>query len=203
MKTREDFILAAAKKFLSKLVPAKDLEAALLGYSLSRSDAGFTEAILQGSKEYDKYQDEQNKTRQPSIQYLMYECTFDGDGMDIYTRTEAWLWKYTNGSVMRDGFWSDTNQTGLQLHLDKNKTLEEQLGILEFIPHIKPDKDGYRRVGLLEPTLSEGGIYKIRIDAEGKPALTKTVYGQTRTVKQWDTLQECLAYLYQHHSNDY
>lgn len=198
MKTCEEFLMAEIREWLQGLVPAEQLDTALLGIKLSRSVGGYMEAIERACKKYDTYLDEKNRRLEPSIEYLM-SCQPDGDGQAMYNRTQRWLAEYTNHSVMKYGYFTDTNQTSLQIHFLRKKPLSEQLHILEFAPHIKPLSDGFCLINILEPSLSAGGSYYIRFQ-QGGPAEVIRGYGiRYASVKhKSDNLLGCLEYVHEH-----
>lgn len=65
-----------------------------------------------------------------------------------------------------------TGQHIITIAFDQNKKFEEQLGILEFLPFIKYNKNNIKVISILETTCSANGCYEIAIDNQDQANLT-------------------------------
>lgn len=200
METKEEFILASIREFMTPLVAPENLDAAMEGIKIARYHEGFTDSMMRGVERHEAHVNAKNRDKQPSIEYLMTREP-DGDGMDLHRRTTAWLHEFSRGTVLADGYYPDTKQAALTVCLFRHRPLGEQLQILEFVPLIKPI-GGHKILGVREPSLSRYGIFTIRIDPEsGSATLTKTTYGHESAVHSAPDLVKCLEYIKVHHGN--
>lgn len=112
--------------------------------------------------------------------------------MDQYTR-EAYKklqhWFDTYSGVYWGGQHIETEQPYLRIIFDQDK----QLGIMSFVPYIKCNQ-----VGIFEHTLSQYGKYVLK-NINEQPNLTITTYGREKIVKEFNTLDEALKYIYVNH----
>jgi len=102
----------------------------------------------------------------------------------------------------------ETGQSALRVSLNKNSSVEEAVKELEmWLPHYRKTEDDSQHIGILEHTLSEYGVYFIKIFSD-KLRLMKTTYGTTRELESFDDLKSILNYVREHHyykkdENDY
>lgn len=101
---------------------------------------------------------------------------------------------YRNKGLYKGTVWSETDQVALQVMFDQNYPLDDQLGILDFLPFIKPTKKGAKLVGIFEHTCSQYASWMLEI-FEDRVELIRTRW----TDRKFKDLQEALHYVYQHH----
>lgn len=133
------------------------------------------------------------------IEWLLFE---DGHSSDMKRYNECQRFFQELG-LWVSGYCPYSEQKSLQVMLYKgaqdnlDKTFES---INLVLPFIKPINDeGERRFKLFEHTLSEHGIYDLKVDKEGVWTLNKTTYGRKRVEKTFENLYDALKYCQQHH----
>jgi hypothetical protein len=124
------------------------------------------------------------------------EINASSRGEALYVACEKFISTYYDKGVYAGGYYPATNQFALKVKFDQNRPLEHQLGILDFVEYLKPF-EGTKHIGVFEYTLSEDGVYCILVSDKTK--LIKTTYGHDRTIRMFDTLLECLRYVYEYH----
>lgn len=114
-------------------------------------------------------------------------------------------YSYKKGLGDWGGYWPDTGQPGIKLMMYRDVPLEEQLGILDFLPYIAegPDevqgegRDYYpllgKRIEIFERTLSRFYNHKLVV----LDLKTLVIRGRT-VVKECETVEEALDYVRQH-----
>lgn len=119
-------------------------------------------------------------------------------GGDVYGRLADWFDKtYADKGLGRDGSWPG-GQVVLELRLDQNKPFEDQLGLLDFWPHVRPgttdDGDVYCYVDIMEYTLSQNNHYFMRANPEKTEIIVTSRYRQV-LCKTGD-IREAVRYVY-------
>ena len=104
---------------------------------------------------------------------------------------------YFKRGVSASGYYPETDQLALRITLDQHLPLDGQLGILDFIPFIKPHSKGenrdYKKVGIFEESLSEFGSWALLLSD------TETILVHNRQEKQrFSNIREALQYIYKH-----
>ncbi len=98
-----------------------------------------------------------------SVDYKMYRDI----GKDNYRRLSKWYnERYWGKGVMSSAQYNaDTGQTIVSVSMDQNQPLDEQMGIIDFIPHILPSEiDGFPK-GKLINVFSEDDFFYIIVVA--------------------------------------
>ena len=97
--------------------------------------------------------------------------------------------------------FSEQNAIEIMLYKGAEDNLEQTYESLNVIlPFIKPiNEEGDRRFKLFEHTLSEWGVYDLRLSKEGVWTLNKTTYGREKVEKTFENLYDALKYCQQHH----
>jgi hypothetical protein len=133
------------------------------------------------------------------IQWLLFENGYDSD-MKRYYEADKF---FKDMGLWVSGYYPHSQQKALEIMLYKgaqdnlDKILE---GIKTVLPFIKPmNAKGERRFELFEHTLSEWGIYDLRINKYDVWILNKTTYGREEVEKVFDNLYEALKYCQEHH----
>jgi hypothetical protein len=109
-----------------------------------------------------------------------------------------WISKnYFDRGVHASGYYPETDQLALRIKLDQRQPLDGQLGILDFIPFIKPHSKGenrdYKKIGIFEASLSEFGSWALLLSS------TETILVHQRQEKQrFSSVREALQYIYKH-----
>lgn len=109
------------------------------------------------------------------------------------------------GNMQITGYWTKTAQHVIQVRFDEKSTdkLEEIAAFLEeVLPYIKELEGGGKPIGLLDPSLSENGSYRLEINGT-EHNLIITRWGQSSIVKSFDTLIELLQYMQDNFSFSY
>lgn len=150
--------------------------------------------------------------RETLVHWWMHVYIPDGYGSEktpyeIYQTWSNGLWPlflYCKPS----GYLPETYQSAIQLSCYKNEPLEDHLADVRlWLPHCKPftykDKKGESRpgvhVGIFERTLSEHGVYDLRVWSETDMDLGKTTYGRYQVLQHFTSLEEAVAYIQKHH----
>ena len=97
-----------------------------------------------------------------------------------------------------DGAWTDTNQVGLKIALDQCLPVEQQYGCEDFLPYVRPHKDGARRFSIFESSLSAGGIYVLAVLPNGVANVELTRYGHDSIEHSAASLRDAIAYIHRH-----
>lgn len=91
----------------------------------------------------------------------------------IYNKLTKWFDKnYFSKGVYREGTHIYTKQAGLKIKMNQNQPFANQLGILDFLPHIQPaktrdtDKEEICYIGIFEYSCSERYSYSLRANKE-------------------------------------
>lgn len=132
-----------------------------------------------------------------AIMAMNWEQVGSGYGDGVWEEVQKYMETWRERGVRQDGYDSETKQMSLGIVLDGNRPLKDQMGIAKWIPYIKPTQ-GVTYIDILEHTLSEHGIYVLRIE-DDKFILQKTTYGRTKDLKTFDTLKDAMKYIYDHH----
>lgn len=209
MKDREDFFEHEIRIFLKKKfkrATKKELDIATNAVMSTRSDKGFLEALDAAADKWEKYRDEQNKDVEPFIQSmldtlsleLLANIDLNTCGMKLYRKCRNWLDTFSNNTVSFSGYFHETNQCAFQVKINNRIPLNNQLQVLDVLPHIKPI-DGWKRLQVLENTLSEFGCYNLKIDKQGATLLTKTTYGHETVINSYENCEQALAYIHKNH----
>ena len=142
---------------------------------------------------------EEDMTLAEKVEWLLFE---DGRSSDMKRYNECWNFFQEMGLQVR-GYYPFSEQRAIEIMLYKgvqdnlDKTFE---AISLVLPFIKPINDkGERRFKLFEHTLSEWGIYDLRVDKEGVWILNKTTYGREKVEKTFENLYDALKYCQKHH----
>lgn len=128
----------------------------------------------------------------------------------LYTTIDAWFWKEyeKRGLINRAGYNPATNQRVLSICMDKQQPLEEQQGILDFVPFLKPApiEEILKRprgiakgtlihyIDIFEHTLSEHACYFLVALADWSEIY---LFATNRIHKTFPNMQEALAYIHQ------
>lgn len=113
---------------------------------------------------------------------------------ETYKKVSNWFdSRYVGKGLYRDGREVKTQQKYLKVMLTKSRPLEEQLGILEFLPLMK-----YDSVGIFESSLSSGGIWRIQDIHSDQCKVMKTYYSRDQDPVFTGSLIDCLKYVHQH-----
>lgn len=102
------------------------------------------------------------------------------------------------------GYFPDINQVCLDLQMTRGceMSFQKTMRALEMvIPHIKSNRDGNKKLGVFEYTLSEYGIYEIEVNDLGF-FLNKRVYGIKHHLKTFKSLEELVRYIQEYHYYD-
>lgn len=104
--------------------------------------------------------------------------------------------------MYHSGFWSDTREASFKLKVERTDESERKslAGLKFFTPLYKPHEDGYVWFELFEHTLSEHGIYKLKV----KPDLTDlhltfARYSRESVEKRFKTPEEAVQYIRIYH----
>lgn len=97
---------------------------------------------------------------------------------------------YLHKGVVYSGYRPDTEQVAVRIRLNQNISLESQLGILDFIPHIKVDSNGCRTIGVSEQSLSGG------VELQIHPSDKVDLLVNRRTITFFDNINEALDLVY-------
>lgn len=165
-------------------------------------DKELSELYIQIQKLKEKQTEEkvrEDMTLGEKIEWLLFE---DGYSSDSKRYGECQKFFRELGLCV-SGYYSYSEQKALEIMLYKgvqgnlDKTFES---INTVLPFIKPINDkGECRFKLFEHTLSECGIYDLKVDKEGVWTLNKTTYGRERVEKTFENLYDALKYCQQHH----
>lgn len=128
----------------------------------------------------------------------------DGSGenrtdFNVYQTYSHALYKYFNYAKADGCYNRETNQSIVSFTAYKKHDLIKQYNELSlWIPYIKTqnDKDGkeYKYIGVIDRTLSEGGIYQIHIyDDYVQFGITR--WGHYDDLKRFDNLLDCVKYI--------
>ncbi len=101
---------------------------------------------------------------------------------------------YHQKGLYPSGVWTETQQAAIQIKLDQNFPLEEQMGILDFLPHVKPNKEGAKLFGIFEHTCSEYAVWQLEIH----PKVVKLIRSRTLD-REFKTLNDAVKHIYQFH----
>ena len=133
------------------------------------------------------------------IEWLLFE---DGHSSDMKHYNECQRFFQELG-LWVSGYYPYSEQKSLQVMLYKGAqdNLDNTFESINLVlPFIKPINDeGERRFKLFEHTLSEHGIYDLKVDKEGVWALNKTTYGREKVEKTFENLYDALKYCQKHH----
>lgn len=100
------------------------------------------------------------------------------------------------------GYYPDTNQRAVRIGLyrDDDEDFDVQYkGLKSILPIIKPIKQDFKRINISESSLSEFGIYSLRIYSDDDYKLNLTRYGSPETVAEFKTLREAMKYIQKNH----
>lgn len=112
-----------------------------------------------------------------------------------YDAVQKWFAdNYYERGVYPSGYRVGTGQVALHVMFDQNRKFEKQLGILDFLPYIKPIdgilEDRYGKVKLIN-ILAHVGLFIVVTD-QGQALLTNTSYEQEKFLN----IEACLEYVY-------
>lgn len=103
--------------------------------------------------------------------------------------------KYVNVS----GYVPATKQSCVQFSGYRHDPIQSQVEDLEmWLPHVKPNKKGYKFIDVFEYTASAHGIFFLEFYPKSIH-LNKTTYGTTATLKKFKTVAETVEYVVEHH----
>jgi hypothetical protein len=90
------------------------------------------------------------------------------------------------------GMNCDTNQVSFSIskYTKTNNYIKEFEYLLTLI---RPDKNNRKIISIIDKDLSEYGAYQLLDGVE----ITKTTYGRTTVIAKFDSVKECLDYIYQ------
>jgi hypothetical protein len=98
--------------------------------------------------------------------------------------------------VKHSGYNPETNQDYLQVWLYKNTPVEKQMELKDFIPYIKPSKDGWKHVGIFDSGCSEYDTYSLHIkDNKYKIVGARGYYKVSKEGIVFDTLEKAMDYI--------
>ncbi len=124
-----------------------------------------------------------------------------------------WLLAYGNGAVAQEalglaaravgleaeGYYPDTMQNALSLCMAKDDLagLETTIaGIHAVLPHIRPDKEGYARFGVMESTFNSHGSWTLRVaSGSGQCILSRNRWDHV----EFSGIENAVAYVQQNH----
>lgn len=165
-------------------------------------DKELSELYIQIQKLKEKQTEEklrEGMTLGEKIEWLLFEDGYNSDRK----RYEECQKFFLELGLRVSGRYPYSEQKALEIMLYKgvqdnlDKTFES---VNIVLPFIKPINDkGERRFKLFEHTLSEWGIYDLKVDKEGVWTLNKTTYGRERVEKTFENLYDALKYCQQHH----
>ena len=142
---------------------------------------------------------EEDMTLAEKVEWLLFE---DGHSSDMKRYNEC-LNFFQEMGLLVGGYYPFSEQKAIEIMLYKgvqdnlDKTFE---AISLVLPFIKPINDkGERRFKLFEHTLSEWGIYDLRLDKVGTWTLNKTTYGRKNVEETFENLYDALKYCQKHH----
>ena len=123
----------------------------------------------------------------------------------VYDEVKAYFDTWEKKGVQYDGsYYGDCEgeemsncQPSLDVRLDKRRPLSEQMGIAEWLPYIKA-LEGKKIIGISECTLSEHGVYLLKITGR-KYSITKTTYGHESVKAEFPSLLKAMEYIYEKH----
>jgi hypothetical protein len=122
---------------------------------------------------------------------------------EVYKTWSSAVGRYFPFAKAGGGYNPKTDQSAVEICTYKNFPVEPQLNDLQlWLPHLKPiEEDGrsYQYLGIFEHTLSEGGVFFLRIYSETDVALWKTTYGHSRLLRSFPMLQEAVLYVSKNH----
>lgn len=100
-----------------------------------------------------------------------------------------------------EGSWVETNQSAIRITLTRNDPVKSRQiwdKMIELLPHVIPQSDGYRRIDILDHDLSESGVVYILVDSKNLFYKSVTCYGRTSITKIGGS-QEAFAYFFANH----
>lgn len=103
------------------------------------------------------------------------------------------------------GRWIGTGQTVVKIVLRRNditKARKIWAKLVELLPFITQHDDGYRRVDILEHTLSEHGVYHILVDSENVFYESFCRYGRVTITKIGDHNEAFVHFFNKHYYGD-
>jgi hypothetical protein len=111
--------------------------------------------------------------------------------------------KYLESIGLRSsGYYPDTNQRAVQIGLyqDDDDDFEVQYkGLESILPVIKPLTEGFKRIDIFESSLSEFGVYSLRVYADDDYKINFTRYSNSRTIAEFKTLREAMKFIQKNH----
>jgi hypothetical protein len=115
---------------------------------------------------------------------------------DWYRKVDNWF--FSLAGIRHGGYNTETGQAYVSVCLDKGKPLDAQLGILQFVPEVKPMKDGKKHLGIFESTLSEHGVWSLAVSPDDSVELELTRYGRKSIEGTFKSVMEALEYVHKH-----
>lgn len=142
---------------------------------------------------------EQGMTLGEKIEWLLFE---DGHSSDSKRYEECQKF-FRELGLWTGGYYPFSEQKSLEIMLYKGvqDNLDKTFDAINVVlPFIKPmNNKGDRRFKLFEHTLSEWGIYDLKVDKEGVWTLNKTTYGREKVEKTFESLYAALKYCQKYH----
>jgi hypothetical protein len=118
-----------------------------------------------------------------------------GDKDTPYQIYSAWTdaqYKYFK-YIRLSGYNPKINQCCIQFSGYKDDPIQPQIDeLMMWLPHIRCDpNDNFKYVGIFEHTLSEHGVYDLRIYSD-KCVIGKTTWGSYRKIHSFNSLEETI-----------
>lgn len=99
--------------------------------------------------------------------------------------------------LQSSGYIEETHQAAIKIAMiegDQGNLARTEEGLNIVLPHLKPLSDDYIHICVLERTLSQYGVYRLKIK-DGEVGLDRTVYSRMSRLKTWKTIHEALEYI--------
>lgn len=172
--------------------------------SLFEAQKPINERIVQVNTELRKLQDAKDQLKIDTFTDEDWGWLLANDGIDSDARYKFRNQQLEELELQSSGYYPETQQSSIHIRLKKRedeRLLKVYEGLVKILPFIKPlSKDlekGWKRIGIMEKTLSQYGIYTLLV-GEGACAIEKTTYGRSTVLATFDTLLEALRYIQKH-----
>lgn len=138
----------------------------------------------------------------PTIEFVMSNNGYELDGLgpEFYNAKNKELKKECPNLKYSGIYTTEPFQTALEIMLYEGTPHETYVKQINRVLPLMCKHDGKsKRIHLFEHTLSEYGVYDIRTEDDIHWYLTVTTYGHTKTIKEFQTLDECIIYCCKNH----
>lgn len=135
------------------------------------------------------------KTEQEEMEYFLFE-----DGLVNGERYKAREKYWETTGLWRSGYYPEIDQVCLKIMMYKglDDNLEQTIETLEKVIPLLKEREGVKRLGVFENTLSENGSYEVEISGN-EYSLMVYRWGRKSVVKSFDNVRDLVKYIQEFH----